>query len=95
MKDVQRGKADPEVYLLAASRVGVPVERWRRLIDLGRAFHAQRFVRTLVGPATYGRRGRSTSAWRKTQELCTLNAFAALSICWEQAHGIIADDSYC
>ena len=27
MKDVQRGKPDPEVYLLAASRVSVSVER--------------------------------------------------------------------
>ena len=34
-EDVHRGKPDPEVYLLAASRVGVPAERCIVVEDAG------------------------------------------------------------
>jgi beta-phosphoglucomutase-like phosphatase (HAD superfamily) len=41
-EDVQRGKPDPEVYLLAASRVGVPAERCIVVEDASAGIEAAR-----------------------------------------------------
>jgi beta-phosphoglucomutase len=82
-EDVHRGKPDPEVYLLAASRVGVPAERCIVVEDAGAGIEGARRAGMRSIGVSHDGRDLQADMVVESLDLLKLDAFENLLNQWE------------